>query len=72
MPVLRLLYAQQQEMFSFDTPRIGDRIVSLSQPWVRPFVRGKQNTEVEFCAKVEMSDVNGYLRAEDLRWDAFN
>ena len=72
LPVLRLLYTQQQEMFSSKTHRIDDRIVSLSQPWVRPIVRGKQNAEVEFGAKVEMSDVNGFLRVEDLRWDAFN
>lgn len=72
LPVIRLLYSQQQEMYSANTHRVENRIVSLSQPWVRPIVRGKQNAEVEFGAKVEMSDVNGYLRVEDLRWDAFN
>ena len=70
--VLRLLYAQQLEMFESNTHRVDDRIVSLSQPWVRPIVRGKQNADVEFGAKVEMSVVNGYLRVEDMRWDAFN
>ena len=59
-------------MYSTNSHRVENRIVSLSQPWVRPIVRGKQNAEVEFGAKVEMSDVNGYLRVEDLRWDAFN
>ncbi len=72
LQVIRLLYSQQQEMYSTNTHRVENRIVSLSQPWVRPIVRGKQNAEVEFGAKVEMSDVNGYLRIEDLRWDAFN
>lgn len=70
--VLRLLYAQQMEMFRTNTHRVDDRIVSLSQPWVRPIVRGKQNADVEFGAKVEMSVVDGYLRVEDMRWDAFN
>ena len=28
--------------------------------------------DVEFGAKVEMSIVNGFLRIEDLRWDAYN
>ena len=70
--VLRLLYAQQMEMFQNNTHRVDDRIVSLSQPWVRPIVRGKQNADVEFGAKVEMSVVDGYLRVEDMRWDAFN
>lgn len=70
--VVEKIYAQQKEMFENGTHRIDERIVSLSQPWVRPIVRGKQNAPVEFGAKVEMSVVNGYLRIEDLRWDAFN
>ena len=70
--VVEKLYAQQKEMFENGTHRIDERIVSLSQPWVRPIVRGKQNAPVEFGAKVEMSVVNGYLRIEDLRWNAFN
>lgn len=59
-------------MYRKGSRRIDDRIVSLSQPWVRPIVRGKQNAEVEFGANVEMSVVDGFLRIEDLRWDAFN
>lgn len=59
-------------MYRSSTHQVADRIVSLSQPWVRPIVRGKQNAEVEFGAKVEMSVVDGYLRIEDLRWSAFN
>lgn len=70
--VIRLLYAQQMEMYQRDIHRVANRIVSLSQPWVRPIVRGKQNADVEFGAKIEMSVVNGYLRVEDMRWDAFN
>ncbi len=72
LTVIRILYAQQQEMFNTNTRRVEDRIVSLSQPWIRPIKRGKQNAETEFGAKVEMSDVNGFLRIEHLSWDAFN
>ncbi len=72
LPVLLDLYEQQKEMYDARTHRVDDRIVSLSQPWVRPIKRGKQNADVEFGAKVEMSDVNGFLRIEDLRWEAFN
>lgn len=72
LQVIRTLYAQQKEMFENGTHRVDDRIVSLSQPWVRPIKRGKQNADVEFGAKVEMSDVGGFLRIEDLRWNAFN
>ena len=70
--VIRTLYAQQREMYDSGSTRIDDRIVSLSQPWVRPIVRGKQNAPVEFGAKVGMSDIGGFLRIEILSWDAFN
>ena len=70
--VIRLLFDQQRRMYETRTNRIEDRIVSLSQPWVRPIVRGKQNAPVEFGAKVGMSDINGFLRIEHLSWDAFN
>ena len=72
LAVIRTLYAQQREMYETGSTRIDDRIVSLSQPWVRPIVRGKQNAPVEFGAKVGMSDIGGYLRIEHLSWDAFN
>ena len=72
LAVIRTLYAQQREMYESGSKRIDDRIVSLSQPWVRPIVRGKQNAPVEFGAKVEMSDIDGFLRIEYLSWDAFN
>ena len=72
LAVIRTLYAQQREMYESGSNRIDDRIVSLSQPWVRPIVRGKQNAPVEFGAKVEMSDIGGFLRIEYLSWDAFN
>ena len=70
--VIRTLYAQQREMYESGSTRIDDRIVSLSQSWVRPIVRGKQNAPVEFGAKVGMSDIDGFLRIEHLSWDAFN
>ena len=72
LAVVRLLYEQQREMYETNTKRIDERIVSLSQPWVRPIKRGKQNADVEFGAKVEMSDESGYLRVEHLSWEAFN
>ena len=72
LQVVRILYDQQLEMFQNGTHKVENRIVSISQPWIRPIVRGKQNAEVEFGAKVEMSCVNGFLRIEDLRWEAFN
>ena len=72
LQVIRTLYAQQEYMYRTGTHKVPDRIVSLSQRWVRPIVRGKQTADVEFGAKVEMSVVDGFLRIEALRWDAFN
>ena len=54
------------------THQIEHKIVSISQPWIRPIVRGKQSADVEFGAKVEMCVHNGYLRLEWLSWEAFN
>lgn len=70
--VIQMLYRQQMEMYREGTHRVDDRIVSISQPWVRPIVRGKQNADIEFGSKAEMSIVNGFLRIEELKWDAFN
>ena len=72
LQVIRTLYSQQEYMYRTKTHKVPNRIVSISQHWVRPIVRGKENAEVEFGAKVEMSIVDGFLRIEDLRWDAYN
>ena len=55
LQVIRTLYSQQEYMYRTETHKVPDRIVSLSQSWVRPIVRGKQTADVEFGAKVEMS-----------------
>ena len=72
LQVIRVLYSQQEYMYRTGTHKVPDRIVSVTQDWVRPIVRGKQTADVEFGAKVEMSVVDGFLRIEDLRWDAYN
>lgn len=72
LQVILTLHSQQEYMYRTGTHKVTDRIVSLSQSRVRPLVRGKQTADVEFGANVEMSVVDGFLRIEDLRWDAFN
>ena len=42
--------------------------MSIHQPWVRPIVRGKATTDVEFGAKVAISVLNGYTKIERLSW----
>src|SRR5690625_6833129 len=58
--VIQEMYRQQRTMFEEKSPSIADRIVSISQPHVRPIVRGKANARVEFGAKVSVSLVDGY------------
>jgi len=54
------IYRQQLEMWQEKKHRIKDRIVRLSQPWVRPMVRGKASAKVEFGAK-DLSRGVGWL-----------
>jgi hypothetical protein len=70
--VIQELYRQQRQMFESKTHRIGDRIVSIHQPHVRPIVRGKAHTNVEFGAKLSMSLVDGWAFLDHLQWDAYH
>ena len=70
--VIQEVFRQQLRMYETQTHRIEDRIVSLSQPHIRPIVRGKAGTSVEFGAKLAVSYVDGYLRLERLDWNSFN
>ena len=51
---------------------VSDRIVSVSQPFLRPIVRGKAGKSVEFGAKLDISVVNGWTRLECVSFDAYN
>jgi len=66
------LYRQQEAMFRNNTHSAEDRIVSISQPHVRPMVRGKASAVVEFGAKIVVSRVEGFAFLEHRSWDAFN
>ena len=47
--------------------------MSISQPWIRPIVRGKVKAPVEFGAKLDLSiDAKGYARIENISFDAYN
>lgn len=57
------LYEQQQYMYQNKVHSVENRIVSISQPWIRPIVRGKTKAPVEFGAKFDLSlDENGLGR----------
>jgi len=71
--VIQHLYEQQWEMYHTKTRRCDDRIASISQPYVRPIVRGKQDKAVEFGAKLSVSlSADGLACVDRLRWDAFH
>ena len=70
--VITELYRQQQWMYHTRSHRIADRIVSISQPHVRPIVRGKAGCPVEFGAKVSVSLVEGISFVDRISWDAYN
>jgi hypothetical protein len=70
--VIHELYRQQSVMYKDRSHTIADRIVSIYQPHVRPIVRGKIKSPVEFGAKISVSLVDGYSFVDTLSWDAFN
>jgi IS5 family transposase len=57
---IKKLYRQQRYMYDHKIHSVEDRIVSISQPHVRPIVRGKARTNVEFGAKLAISIVEGF------------
>ena len=58
--VISELYRQQKQMYDEKKHSIEERIVSISQPHLRPIVRGKEHKAVEFGAKVAIALVGGF------------
>ena len=69
---IQTIYVQQKEMYDNHTHSVKDRIVSLSQPWIRPIVRGKAKAKVEFGVKLDISVCDGWTRLERHSFDAYN
>lgn len=59
--VVAEVYRQQLGMYENQKNSVDDRIVSLSQPHIRPIVRGKVGKAVEFGAKLSVSCGDGYV-----------
>lgn len=67
------LYEQQKYMYDNRVRRVENRIVSISQPYVRPIVRGKAKSPTEFGAKYDVSiDEKGHARLEHISFDPYN
>jgi len=73
LATIHKLYEQQLYMYKNKTHKVEDRIVSISQPYVRPIVRGKASKPTEFGAKLHLSvDENGFGRIEYISFNAYN
>ncbi len=72
LDTIRKVYEQQKFMYDHKTHSVENRIVSLSQPFIRPIVRGKAGKPVEFGAKLDISVSDGWARLEVLSFDAYN
>ena len=72
--IITKVYRQQKKHFNSNDPResIPDRIVSISKPYVRPIVRGKEVKNVEFGAKCNNILVDGISFIEKLSFNAFS
>jgi len=70
--VITELYRQQIEMHRRGRKSIEDRLVSISQPHVRPMVRGKAAAKTEFGMKLSISVVDGWSIVERMSWKNYN
>ena len=59
--VIKKVYDQQHYMLKNKVSKVENRIVSITQPHIRPIVRGKAGKNVEFGAKISMSVIDGFL-----------
>lgn len=70
------LYEQQDYMYRNRTHRVECRIVSLSQQWLRPIMRGKTAAPVEFGEKLDIRVKTGVTVSfmeyvcQDRKWNA--
>jgi len=72
LSVIKQLYAQQKQMYDENKNTIKNRIVSIFQPHVRPILRGKEKSRVEFGSKLGASLDNGFVRINTFSWDAYH
>jgi transposase, IS5 family len=66
------VYEQQHELLYGSSEKVAHRIVSISKPYIRPIIRGKEIKPVEFGAKVHKVQVSGIGFIEHLSYEAFN
>ena len=72
LDTIKTVYEQQHELLYGNSEKISHRIVSISKPYIRPIIRGKEVKPVEFGAKVHKVQVSGISFIEYLSYEAFN
>lgn len=72
LQVISEVYRQQQWMYDNKTKRVDDRIVSLSQPHVRPIRWGSAGKDTEFGAKLSLSLLEGFGFVDRSSWNNYN
>lgn len=70
--IITLYNQQHTKAYGDKNEPIKNRIVSLSKPYIRPIVRGKEVKPVEFGAKVNKLQVDGISFIQRFSYDAFN
>ena len=68
--IIKNIYQQQYDLFQGKS--VTNRLLSISKPYVRPIVRGKESKAVEFGAKVNAIQVGGFNFIEHLNYNAFH
>ena len=48
---------------------LSDQIVNIYQPWLCAMVRGKEHADFEFGAKVNVIEVDGFVRCNHIGWE---
>ena len=72
LQVINQVYRQQKEMHIHKKHSTSNRIVSIHQPHVRPMVRGKAGSDVEFGSKIGICVHNGLTYLDHLSWESYN
>lgn len=66
------VYEQQKYMNDKKIHTVENRIVSITQPWIRPIARNKAGAKYEFGSKLTLSSIDGFVRLEHASFDPYN
>jgi IS5 family transposase len=70
--VIEAIHQQQRQLYFEGKYRVAHRIVSLSQPHIRPIVRSKLRAKTEFGAKISLSLEEGLCHLHRFDFESFN